>query len=447
MINKLEIYNLFNQVDISIPFNDSKAKIFISENGLGKTTVLKILYAVLSRKFYKLASLEFEKIHLYFDTGEINIKKNDMEVYLLDKKKFSNEMIEIKNSLSENNFITVLDSARFSTSETIKELPLMQYLFKIMPKIPKSYLLQLVKAYKIELDNSLRLTDMKIAELFTSDILYLPTYRRIEEDLRMLGLDDIDLLKVDEIFRSGMQDIQKKIDRVLSEVNSIFYKRISDEDQQQIFYCIIKSLYEINTENKDEFDFIKTAMEMIYNEIETCGIESIIKRLDISALGDKIGSLNKNEMLKELILDYKEIYEYYQNKIKLIANFIDKCNNYLIDKSINYSEQSKTLQIVMNKKCENEKEENYKLNNMSSGEKQIISLFSRLYFDLNQPGLIIIDEPENSLSIEWQRKLLPDIVSTTNCEYLIAATHSPFIFDNELNINTVALSEYIGSSR
>ena len=447
MINKLEIYNLFNQVDISIPFNDSKAKIFISENGLGKTTVLKILYAVLSRKFYKLASLVFDSIHLSFDTGEIDINKKDMEGYLFDKTNFSNEINEIKNSLSENNFITLLDSARFLSSETIKELPLMQYLFKIMPKIPKSYLIQLIKNNKIELDKSLSLTDMKIAELFTSDILYLPTYRRIEEDLRMLGLDDIDVLKVDEIFRSGMHDIQKKIDRVLSEVKSIFYKRISDEDQQQIFFRITNSLYGINTGETDDFDYIKTAMGNIYQEIENCGIESIIKRLDISALDDKIGTLNKSEMLKELILDYKDIYEYYQNKINLITNFIDKCNKYLIDKFIQFSEKSETLQIVMNKKYENDNEENYNLNIMSSGEKQIISLFSRLYFDLNIPGLIIIDEPENSLSIEWQRNLLPDMFSTPNCDYIIAATHSPFIFDNELNIHTVALSEYIRRSK
>ena len=70
---------------------------------------------------------------------------------------------------------------------------------------------------------------------------------------------------------------------------------------------------------------------------------------------------------------------------------------------------------------------------MSSGEKQIISVFAKLILNYQRKYLILIDEPELSLSIEWQRKFLPDIVNTTSCHQLLAITHSPFIFENELD--------------
>ena len=71
------------------------------------------------------------------------------------------------------------------------------------------------------------------------------------------------------------------------------------------------------------------------------------------------------------------------------------------------------------------------LDALSSGEKQMISLFGKLYL---YPGdkIVLIDEPELSLSIDWQRRILVDVLNTANCRQVIAITHSPFVFDNEL---------------
>ena len=59
--------------------------------------------------------------------------------------------------------------------------------------------------------------------------------------------------------------------------------------------------------------------------------------------------------------------------------------------------------------------------------------FSRLYLDIEDKCGVIIDEPELSLSIDWQTKFPADIINSNKCEFLVAATHSPFIFDNELD--------------
>lgn len=71
------------------------------------------------------------------------------------------------------------------------------------------------------------------------------------------------------------------------------------------------------------------------------------------------------------------------------------------------------------------------LDALSSGEKQMVSLFARLFL---YPGekIVLVDEPELSLSIDWQKKILADVLSAPLCRQIIAITHSPFVFDNDL---------------
>src|SRR5271155_60715 len=56
---------------------------------------------------------------------------------------------------------------------------------------------------------------------------------------------------------------------------------------------------------------------------------------------------------------------------------------------------------------------------------------------------VLIDEPELSLSVPWQRKFLVDIRSASFCVGLVAVTHSPFIYDNELKRYAHGLGEFI----
>ncbi len=65
---------------------------------------------------------------------------------------------------------------------------------------------------------------------------------------------------------------------------------------------------------------------------------------------------------------------------------------------------------------------------LSAGEKQVLSFLAYNAFYSNTP--IIIDEPELSLHIDWQRELLPALLNQGSSNQLIIATHSPFIYTN-----------------
>jgi len=47
------------------------------------------------------------------------------------------------------------------------------------------------------------------------------------------------------------------------------------------------------------------------------------------------------------------------------------------------------------------------------------------------------------LSIFWQKKLLPDILNSGKCTFMLAVTHSPFIYDNDLQNYAYGLTDYI----
>ena len=63
---------------------------------------------------------------------------------------------------------------------------------------------------------------------------------------------------------------------------------------------------------------------------------------------------------------------------------------------------------------------------LSSGEKQMLSFLC--YNTFSQNTSIYIDEPELSLHPDWQRMLIPAVLSSNNNNQFFIATHSPFIY-------------------
>ncbi len=69
---------------------------------------------------------------------------------------------------------------------------------------------------------------------------------------------------------------------------------------------------------------------------------------------------------------------------------------------------------------------------LSSGERQITTMFYAIS-QLSAQSIVLIDEPEISLHVGWQRKILKTIETMVNTEQIIACTHSPVIgADHEL---------------
>ena len=63
---------------------------------------------------------------------------------------------------------------------------------------------------------------------------------------------------------------------------------------------------------------------------------------------------------------------------------------------------------------------------LSAGEKQMLSFLC--YNTFSDNAAIFIDEPELSLHVDWQRRLLPTLLKQETGNQFFIATHSPFIY-------------------
>lgn len=172
----------------------------------------------------------------------------------------------------------------------------------------------------------------------------------------------------------------------------------------------------------------------------------IIKKEDFfnSVLGRdnvilKLKTLLKKYRIKEKVLFLSDCRQPESDfiiedleKEKDVEEFIKICENFLYNKIL---KTKKFMSKIFNsKKIEIEvlyKDNLTKVDELSKGEKEILSIFSKLYFKEKKDIILLIDEPENSLSIKWQEELIPSIVKTGKCGLIVATTHSPFIFKNE----------------
>ena len=65
---------------------------------------------------------------------------------------------------------------------------------------------------------------------------------------------------------------------------------------------------------------------------------------------------------------------------------------------------------------------------LSSGEKQLLLILLKVFLMEEKPYILLMDEPEISLHIEWQYKLFEEIrLLNPNCQ-IITSTHSPSLF-------------------
>ena len=182
-------------------------------------------------------------------------------------------------------------------------------------------------------------------------------------------------------------------------------------------------------------------------------------RIILGRTGDNLSDAEKEKFIRQienkkresnpyLIYFLEQLYNVYKRQEVFdtaIKKFRDVCNGYLKEKQFVYDESQVELKIYRKPNGQPIvlKEENVvDLNNLSSGEKQIVSLFAQIYLDVDKKFVMLLDEPELSLSIYWQEKLLSDIYESGRCVFMLAVTHSPFIFRKSMSEYVVGLQEF-----
>ncbi len=432
------MYGLFGTNDVHIKFEDT-IKILIGENGLGKTQVLNLFYYTLTSNFFKLNEFNFEKLVLKFVKGkpiEISKKNVDELVEETYKHPIVKEVIkEIGFAQFEGLRYKFIQNGR--NSRKLEE----QFIFsndKFRSKYPIHRIFRALEELEIEKDKETNAhLDKCKKEIITAikdtEIMYFPTFRRVEEDLHNFGYNDEDLHfnQDNTLIQFGMDDVQKKFNKIENKIETLLKEGLSN-----FLKDVLKIVMRKTTSIDDNiFDRI--------NDTDLAIIFARAKNLDTEikeAVLDSVRKKQFNDPLSGLIL--QKLVELYENQKELdsaVKIFRDVCNKYLINKQVFYDESAIKIYIKSDITGDT-----IHLSKLSSGEKQIISIFAKIYLsDSGKRFMVLFDEPELSLSMTWQKQLLPDIVNSKKCDFLLAVTHSPFIFDNELDQYAVGLNEYV----
>ncbi|MDA5564626.1 AAA family ATPase [Cobetia sp. MMG027] len=433
MIKNFYIDNLFNEKDVNIDFPE-QYKILVSENGCGKTTILNAFYSLVSGDLSRLRKIEFDNIGIVFDDDDI-IWFTKEEINSINKRVYNFAKRMLGDNLSESRLHSLLDTVvntdngysynssliRDTSSEINVSASRIHRTIKHIMEMDE---------YDFDIGAQKKISQIK-AKL-DYDVLYLPTYRRVERLVDGITVHDQNEGMNLQI-NFGMADVEESIERITSEIKTSsiesFYKLNGQMLAQLVGDSSVTEDMKLNVINSPE---IKIVLDRLSESIPLNHKNTILGLIDSHEI------LNSHDTLVYLLNELLKVYKQQADNDAAIRDFSDSCNNYLNGKKIIYDESTVTVKVVRNK---NRSEVN--LEDLSSGEKQILSIFSLLYLSRKNKLAIFFDEPELSLSIEWQKTLLPDILSSGKCAFLLATTHSPFIFANELKNNTVDLLHYV----
>lgn len=439
------------------------ATILIARNGSGKTTLLASLDAFLRCEFARLADIQFSRIvcRLRGITEDLILTQGDVADYLSVEAGSEVHRFAVRNGLEVSELIDYLTTEYNGRVSELRESEIFKKVHAKFGYNSFETQQQFERLWELVRDRvpSIKTIRAKIQSVLQGvDIVYLPTYRRVELPLAedktahrrvsiraRLGLSRKGLFSAD--IRFGLSDIS---DRLAAINQQILVE--SGEQYRAITANIINELIDGTYEREKPVEGNlpdKDALLQFFSRIE----QSNAQFRYIGMRQAKAVILNIDRVYDQTSRppDVEKVLNYFLSKIKVVINetrglenkvqsFIDVCNSYLSQRDPSFGDgghfiddkillkNDKNLKVSVQSVALQRK---VPLDSLSSGEKQMVSLFARLYL---YPGdkIVLIDEPELSLSIGWQRKILLDLVSTPNCLQVVAITHSPFVFDNAL---------------
>lgn len=427
-IEYLKIFNLHGERDITLYMNQG-VKILVGDNGSGKTTVLHCLYSILSLNFHKLAKIEFDRVELKFPSGDIvDIENEDVTAGSYLEVVDHPAIDEFARYLTADDLVSLLKLSASEPLPRVARHPAFQRINRRVHYSPRDIFdrLRHVARNERNITGSKGLDEKKaiVKENFPYPVYYLPTYRRVEEDLKNLGYFDEEFDSKDQLIQFGMSDVKNRFIRIRNDLRESAVSLYTNLNGKMLTQ--LTTDYHATEEQYTKIfniDALKIVLARVGDSIS-------------SEVKDRILQLITNETIKSeryhplvfVLSNLIDVYDEQKDMDDSIKEFVNVANNYLVDKEFSYDENKVEIKIVNKRTAQP-----VGLDKLSSGEKQLISILSKLYLDQTEKYAVIFDEPELSLSMEWQEILLPDILKSNKCSFLIAATHSPFIFDNELD--------------
>jgi len=461
-IKKFTIEGLFGSKNIGLDI-EGDCLILVGPNGIGKSTVINIFYFFVSRQWSRLLDYKFDSITIEFKTSTITAYRSDItglyDIERISRDSSPGSLTRVMfNKLAEADLLDeFVSSPRMSAGQRGKFAQALNVSSADVSMFQR-VLSRKMTADENDLFRMPRLTlEKTIGKAFPSRTLYLPTYRRIEKELnevfpeinqrfrQFTGREmEIETKRSSDhyvdLVNFGMEDVKSNLDKSgrelrdysLEKYNNLSALYLRDVIQEKANEYVVSELNSLDEE--DIIEILSRVSETALPKEDKGLLLSKIRKIQ----GQSPDKISQNEKyLAHYFSRLVDVTDEIRQKEKGITSFVNVCNTYLNpQKYMIYDEFDYKVFVYDSNRAPID------LSLLSSGEKQIVSVFSHLFLDDSTEQIVVIDEPELSLSVPWQKMLLQDILDSERCSFVLAVTHSPFIYDNNLRNSARDLRQF-----
>ena len=415
-----------SQKIIEYEFSNENVTIIYGENGCGKTTLLQILNALFSKDDAILFNHKVSEVRM--EVSQDNIQK---QICVKECKK---DVIAVKEG-SERRIMRKMYDYSYDWSEfdsLVEQRTLLLGVDRInvqasvSPSVIFNYINSSAMGRQVFLQKG-----MAVKKAFADNLAEYINYSRKGR----LRRNNIDFENAHIVLNGSNVDISDMEDTII-----INYRRAvhgASTNIQSALFATLSQVIESKKIRNENVEILEKDLCECYplilvaiEEIPEGTDNEILNLIKKSSCEEIIEKSRENSYLCLLLLNILQRIKEDIVKYRSILLLRDFFNEYTReDKIMKISREGVDIEIFDQGKFVTK----HGLGELSSGEKQLLTLLTCLFIDGKNRNIVLIDEPELSLNMKWQNKLIDLFEEYLPSTQVIMATHSPSIADGHTN--------------
>ena len=426
-IKSVALEGIHKRYNLDINFHET-LNVLHGQNGTGKSTLIHILANIANNDFLRFVYLEFLAVKVVYSDGNfVEIHKSGEDNVLYTVVSNTNHVL-VFNRVEALETLSGMDDER-PRKDFLTELILRQKEFlevNNLPKIKTSYFpafRTMLEAWSSQEEEQRRVYQRPYGAARVTN------FARNLFGKFLPAINYPSPLDIESSLREEIRDAQLKIGRYESSIFSQSFVRVFSailsgaEGDAGVAEKLLEEISELTTASAISMMSDFQGPSHAYAQLQgLIGGSRESQKLASSAAGALT-------VYRDALLERKQ---FQADIFAQINKYFEAVNAFLDQKELRYEPDSLRRIPKVGLKFPDGTWSSVKV--MSSGERQLLTMLYAVT-KMSSDSLVLIDEPELSLHIDWQEELLSKMMSQLGARQIIVCTHSPSIaadFDDNM---------------